>query len=55
MTLGNYTPNGVLSLYTVKDSFFNEETKRKDIRVDTLWLLSLRTKKEVREKIYRER
>ena len=34
VSLSNSTPNGVLQLAMVKDSLFNEETRRKDMGKD---------------------
>jgi hypothetical protein len=34
VSLSNSTPNGVLQLAMVKDSLFNEETRRKDMAKD---------------------
>ena len=34
MSLSNSSPNGVLQLTVVKDSLFNEETRRKDMGKD---------------------
>ena len=34
MSLSNFAPNGVLQLAMVKDSLFNEETRRKDMGKD---------------------
>ena len=34
MSISNSAPNGVLQLAMVKDSLFNEETRRKDMGKD---------------------
>ena len=39
VSLSNFAPNGVLQLAMVKDSLFNEETRRKDIGKDNSQVL----------------
>jgi hypothetical protein len=34
VSISNFAPNGVLQLAMVKDSLFNEETRRKDMGKD---------------------
>ena len=42
VSLNNCAPNSVLSLSTIKESMFNEETRRKDANLDSGRLLSYR-------------
>lgn len=44
MTVSNATLNGVVSLTTVKDSLFNKEMRRKDMRIDNAKTLFIENK-----------
>lgn len=50
MLLNNSFLNGVLSLSIVKDSTFNEETRRKDTSIDNAQDFSMRTMVEVKSR-----
>jgi len=48
VSLSNSAPDGALTLSQVKDSMFNEEIRRKDMRSSSSQALSWRTEAEVR-------
>ena len=48
--LSNSTPNGVLQLSMVRDSLFNEETRRKDMSKDNAQALVIENKRRNKTK-----